>query len=214
MDWAYDKSLNLTTLENLRQDFETELRNPSAWTLQRIIVLADTSEFGARESVRLWLDHVADLTHTRGEEPLRLPQITQHEDSPFYTPRTWEEANALPSEDRKSCFGRDVEEKHKQTARLLIKFLFPESESSGLSAGDKNIIFTVASNVWPLDPPKAKGLLWVMDQEYNTWDEENEHRWENHESKDFMIFTVLFPPPIVLTPPAASPYELIDSLSS
>ena len=199
MSWAYDLSEDLVSLEELREDFETELKNPSAWTLQRIAVLAHVSRFGARETVRLWLNNVDELTYTCGEESLQLPRIAQPEDLPFHKPRTWEEVDALPHEDRESYFGQDVEESFKQVARLAIAFLFPESLNAGLSVGEKGRIFAVASTVWFHDQQKAKGLLWVMANEHpHTRDEEYENGWANSMSKKFMIYTVLFPPPIVM----------------
>ena len=195
----YDRSVKLTTLEELRGDFESELRNPSPWVLQRIRVLSQATEYGARESVKYWFNDVARSTETLAEDPLQLPPIIQYEGSPFQNPITWQEANALNGEDREEFFGWEVEQKYKKAARLSIAFLFPEARSRGLSVGDKGRIFAVVSNVWSHDPQKAKGLLWVMDKEYLVTREGVEREWANSKSKEFMIYTVLFPPPVVLT---------------
>ena len=197
---AYDPSLRLTTLEDLREDFKTELLKPSAWTLLRIAVLTRASrQFEAEERVRNWLRSVADATRSPAGRRLRLPPLRQY--LPFHRRLTWAEADALDGEDRELCFGRGVGEDYKRIARLLILFLFPEANSKGLFARDKEKIFNVASHVWLLDPPRAEGLLWALDKEYPKTREGLGHRgWENPYSKEFMIYTVLFPPPIVPLP--------------
>ena len=197
--WICDPSVKLTDLEELRGDFDSELTNPSSWTLRSIIALTDANEYGARVFVKIWLDHVVQRTGTPAGKPLQLPRVMQHEDSPFQNPITWQEADALDGEDRESFFGWEVEQKYRNDARLSIAFLFPEARSRGLSVGDKSRIFAVASNVWSHDPQRAKGLLWVMDKEYLLTREEVGREWANSKSKEFMIYTVLFPPLIVLT---------------
>ena len=195
-DWAYHRSLRLATLEDLRVGFRSELQDPSAWTLQRIIVLTRASRlFEAKEKVRNWLRSVADATRTPAGRPLRLPPLPRH--SPFYRLLTWQEIGALDDEDRELCFARDVEEDYKRIARLFILFLFPEASTRGLFASDKETIFYVASHVWLLDPRRAGGLLWVLDKEYLETREGVGRESVNPHSKEFMIYTALYPPPIV-----------------
>jgi len=195
IEWAYHQSLRLGTLEEIREDFESELLDPSAWTLQRIIVLTQASHmFEVEEKVRNWLRSVADATRTPVGRSLRLPSLPV---SPFHRPLKREEADELDDEDRESYFGRRVWEDCKRIARLAIRFLFPEAGSRGLFACDKEMIFNVASQVWLLDPPRAEGLLWVLDDEYRETREGLRRIRPNQHSKKFMIYTVLYPPPIV-----------------
>jgi len=195
-EWAYHRCLRLDTLEDLRGGFESELLDPSAWTLQRIVVLTRASRlYEAEEKVRNWLRSVADATRTPAGRRLRLPPLRRY--SPFHRILTWEEADALDGEERELCFGRDVGEDCKRIARLLILFLFPEVSSRGLFACDKEMIFDVASQVWLLDPPRAEGLLWALDNEYPKTREGLGRRRANPNSKEFMIYAVLYPPPIV-----------------
>jgi len=194
--WAWDPTLKIGSLEDLRGDFGSELVDPSAWILQRIIRLTEAgSEFAAREVLRHWFNIVALLTGTPTGGPLRLPQVIQPGD---HRPATWEEADLLDGEARESLFGREVNDMYKRGARLSILFLFPDARTKGLSAGDKKRIFTVATNVLAFDKPKAEGLLWVMDKEYTHTREEVGREWANSWSKDFMVYTVLYPPPIVV----------------
>jgi len=185
------------TFEELRGDFRSELEDPSAWTLQRIIVLTQASQFAAEEKVRLWSRTVAEETDTPVGTPLRLPPLLRPGRLPFHWSLTWEEANALDGEDREICFGREGGEYHKTVARSLILFLFPEAGSNGLYVCEKARIFTAASNVWLHNPPRAEALLWVLDKEYPGTREGNGRGWVNPHSKEFTIYTVLFPPPIV-----------------
>jgi hypothetical protein len=163
------------------------------------MLLAESGEFAAREMVKHWLDAVAQWTSTLAGEPLRLPQLPRPGDLPFHKLIGWEEASGLAGEDREFYFGQDVDEAHKQAARMLIEFFSSEARSKGLSTGDKRRLFTVALTVWPLDQSRAKGLLWVMDKEYPHTREGTGREWSNPYSKEFMIYAVLFPPPIVLT---------------
>ncbi|KAF9652262.1 hypothetical protein BDM02DRAFT_3109236 [Thelephora ganbajun] len=195
---VYDRTLKLGGLEELRGSFESELRDPSAWTLQRVAVLTDTDgEFAVREIVRLWLSLVVRSTGTLVGEPLRLPHVPRPEELPLHRPMVWDEANQLDSKARELCFGREVNELYEQDARATILFLFPEARTKGLSVLDKRRIFAVASNVWMFDQTRAEGLLWVMDREYPHTRQEDGREWANSMSKDFMIYTVLFPPPVV-----------------
>jgi len=193
--WAYHPALRLGGLEDLRGNFKSELVDPSAWTLQRMIVLTRASQFEAEEKVRNWRRSVAEATDTPAGRSLRLPKLRQY--LPFNKPLTWKQAAALDGEDRKLCFGRDAGEDYKRIARLLILFLFPEASTRGLFASDKEVIFDVASHVWLLDPPRAEGLLWALDKEYPETRAGPGRQWANAHSKEFMIYTVLYPPPIV-----------------
>jgi len=198
--WTHNSSLKLQTLEELRGDFISELQDPSAWLLQRFATLTEaSSEFGPRETVRLWYEHVVYLTYSPARGRLVLPQVTRPKSTPFYTVITWEQAHSLVGEARESCFGRNVDEVYKQAARLSIDFFVPEARTKGLSAGDKKRIFTVASCVWAYDQPRAQGLLWVLDKEYPYTRQKAEREWANDHSEAFMVYTVLYPPPIVAT---------------
>lgn len=198
--WTHNSSLKLQTLEELRGDFISELQDPSAWLLQRFATLTEaSSEFGPRETVRLWYEHVVYLTYSPARGRLVLPQVTRPKSTPFYTVITWEQAHSLVGEARESCFGRNVDEVYKQAARLSIDFFVPEARTKGLSAGDKKRIFTVASCVWAYDQPRAQGLLWVLDKEYPYTRQKAGREWANDHSEAFMVYTVLYPPPIVAT---------------
>lgn len=196
-DWVHHRSLRLDTLEALREDFESELLDPSAWTLHRMMTLTQAGQFEARVKVENWLRSVADVTNTPAGRPLLLPSLPRHTVSPFHRLLTWRDADALDGEDRELCFGRDAGEGYKRIARLLIPFFFPEARSKGLFAWDKEMIFTVASHVWLLDRPRAEGLLWALDKEYSATRVGLGRGWANPNSKGFMIYTVLYPPPIV-----------------
>ena len=198
--WTRNSSLKLQVLEELRGDFISELQDPSAWLLHRFATLTEaSSEFGPQETVRLWWEQVAYLTYDRAEGRFLLPPVFRPESTPFYTVITWEQAHSLVGEARESCFGRNVEEVYKQAARLSIDFFVPGARTKGLSAGDKKRIFTVASSVWAYDPPRAQGLLWVLDKEYPYTRQEAGREWANDHSEAFMVYTVLYPPPIVAT---------------
>ena len=199
-EWAYDQDLDIRVLEELRGGFEAELEDPSAWTLQRIMVLADASQFAARETVEMWSAAVAKSTDSAAGEPLRLPKMERPRESPFLRLRTWREADALVGEDREICFGWDVEDADKCMARSTILFLFPQVKSAGLTPGDKENIFVVASLVWSFDAVKAKALLWVLDNEHSVTDEEGDEHYDGcFTSEEFMFYTVLFPPPVVVS---------------
>lgn len=198
-EWANDESLNLTCLEQLRGRFETELEDPSAWTLQRIIVLSEAgSESAARETIKLWLDKVSLFTETPPGDQLQLTALIPPQPLPFCGALTWDEADELVGEERERVFGQNVAEKQKDRARVSIAFLFPEARSKGLSVGDKRRIFTVASYVAMHNLQRALGLLWVLDKEYpDTFERtRSEREWANDMSKEFMIYTVLLNPPI------------------
>lgn len=198
--WAHNPSLKLQALEELRGDFISELQDPSAWLLHRFATLTEASgEFGPQETVRLWYEHVVHLTYDPAEGRLLLLPVIRPESTPFYTAITWEQADSLVGEARESCFGRNVEEVYKQAARLSIDFLVPDARTKGLSGGDKKRMFTVASSVWAYDPPRAQGLLWVLDKEYPYTRQEAGREWANDHSEAFMVYTVLYPPPIVAT---------------
>lgn len=193
--WAADPK-RLRELEELRSWFRSELKDPSAWTLQRVKSLIQSNRtFAAREYVRQWLLLVAQSTETPEEAELRLPHMGGPQDLPFHRALTWEEANV-----REFCFEREVEEKQKRAARLTILFLFPEAQTKGLSAGEKKRLFTIASRVWTVDQLRAEGLLWVLDKEYPHTREEvgRVREWANNMSEDFMAYTALYPPPIVV----------------
>ena len=107
VEWAYDPTLKLETLENLRGCFGSELLGPSAWTLQRITVLTGAdNQLAPREVVRNWYECVARLTDTPAGEPLQLPRVTRPGDTPFQ--RTREEAEWLVGQARYLCFNGDV----------------------------------------------------------------------------------------------------------
>ena len=198
LKWARGPQ-TLETLEELREDFKSELKDPSGWTLQRIADITQGERlYAAKEVVRLWLLHVAKLTKTPKGKELKLPQARL----PPHKVLSWEEADELVGGAREACFGRDVEERYKRDARLAILFLFPEAATKGLSEGDKKRIFTIALKVWMLHPSRAEGLLWVMDKEYpDTRTEVGQVReWANSMSEDFMTYTALYPPPIIVTP--------------
>lgn len=200
IEWAYDSTLELETLEDLRGSFGVELVDPSAWTLQRFIVLTGANdEVETRQRVGHWYASVAEQTGTPLGEPLRLPPVTRLGNFPFHRLITWKEANLFVGEARESCFGKEVDEEHKLAARLSIEFLVPGVRNNGLSAGDKQRIFAVASTVWTISRSAAEGLLWVMDNEYADTREEVEREWVNPKSEEFMVYTVLFPPPLVPT---------------
>jgi hypothetical protein len=206
MDWANDESLDLTSLEELRGDFETELKDPSAWTLQRVMVLSEAgSESAARRIIKLWLDKVSWLTKTPPGDQLQLAPLRPPRPRPFYRVLTWDEADELVGEERERVFGRNVAESQKDLARASIEFLFPEARSEGLSVNDKRKIFTVASYVSMHFKPKALGLMWVLDKEYPNIREDTQYvvagsepDWANEMSKEFMIYTVLSNPPIMI----------------
>ena len=198
LQWV-DNPKKLQALEELRWSFRTELQDPSAWTLRRVMDLIEArSLFAAVEVVRLWLYYVAQSTCTPQGDQLRLPSVERSQNTPLHRALTWEEADGLVGEDRDRCFGREVEERYKRDARLTILFLFPEANTKGLSTGDKRRIFTIASSIWTIHSLRAEGLLWVLDKEYpNTLKEVGYAReWPNPMSKEFMIYTALFPPPI------------------
>jgi hypothetical protein len=195
--WAHDPEL-LLTLEQLRCDFSTELQDPSAWTLGRVMVLIeDHSLFAAAKVVKRWLHHVAQSTCTLQGERLRLPSVarSQHDSLRQALAR---EANRLVGEDQEQFFGREVEERYKRDARSTILFLFPNASTGGLSTGDKKRISTIASNIWAVDHLRAEGLLWVLNKEYHYTQQEAYYvsEWANYMSEEFMNYTALFPPPI------------------
>ncbi|KAF9781411.1 hypothetical protein BJ322DRAFT_1112110 [Thelephora terrestris] len=198
LEWGRDPR-RLRELEELRGDFESELKDPSAWTLQQISTLTEGDRlFKAREVVRLWLLHVAELTQS-SVGGLQLPRMRFPEVLPEDLPNrrflSWEEADESFDE---AC----LEERYKRDARLTIQFLFPESETKGLSVGDKRRIYIIASKVWGMHKSKAMGLLWVMDKEYPDTRTVvgREREWPNLMSEDFMTYAALYPPPIVVCP--------------
>lgn len=87
---------------------------------------------------------------------------------------------------------------HKNFARRSIEFLIPDARTRGLSADNRKRLFTAALSVWTIEPSKAKGLLWVMENEYPHTHEKGGREWANSRSEEFMVYTVLYPPPIVL----------------
>ena len=195
MRWADDPT-NLVDLERLRWCFSKELKDPSAWTLQRIKSLIQSKRiFAARETVKKWLSLVATSTRINAEGELRLPYIGRPDDGmPFHRVLTWEEV-----EDREYSPERDIEEKYKREARLTISFLFPEAETEGLSTEDKKRVFTVASRLWVVHHLKAEALLWVLRKEYAHTRKgvvgEVVLDWPNYMAEDFMVYTALYPPP-------------------
>jgi len=195
-EWAHDRDLNMVTLEELRGDFLSELAEPSGWTIQRFITLTEAgSRFAAQEMVRLWSISVARWTQTPAGAPLCLPELVRPGPLPFHRPVAWEEVQyrgPLPDEWK-------VQEPEKYFGRLVIRFLFPEASTKGLSAVDKERLFVAASSVWTRDPSRAEGLLWVMQHEYPYTREGTGRGYPNHKSNDFMTYTVMFPPPIALT---------------
>ena len=199
VDWIRNPALKIETLEELRGSFRSELEEPSAWVLQRVATLTNAgSEFGPRLFVRTWYHDVVRLTGTPAGEQLRLPLVTRPENTPFHRAIAWEEANQLVGEAREWSFGRNVGEEYKQIARLSINFLIPEARTEGLSAGDKRRIFTVASSVWAHDRHRAEGLLWVLEKEYPYTRQGAGREWANSCSEEFMVYTILYPPPIVI----------------
>jgi hypothetical protein len=199
LEWGREPG-KLRQLEELRGYFESELKDPSAWTLQQIATLTEgDSLFKAREVVRLWLLHVVELTQSSAGGELQLPRMRFPEVLPEVLPShkvlSWEEVDESFDE---GC----IEERYKRDARLTIQFLFPEAETKGLSAGDKRRIYTIASKVWGMHKSKAMGLLWVMDKEYADTRTVvgREREWPNLMSEDFMTYAALYPPPIVVCP--------------
>jgi hypothetical protein len=83
---------------------------------------------------------------------------------------------------------------------LAIHFLFAEARTKGLSASEKKRIFTIASRVGMVRCLKAEALLWVLEKEYPHTRQEigRPREWANSLSEDFMTYTVLYPPPIVI----------------
>ena len=153
-------------------------------------------QFAPREVVRRWYERVARLTDTPAGEPLRLPQVTRPGDTPFQ--RTWEEAEQLVSQARDLCFSGDVPDCYKNAARTSIEFLVPDARTRGLSADNRKRLFTAALSIWTVDQAKAKGLLWVMEREYPHTREKGGREWANSRSEEFMVYTVLYPPPIIV----------------
>ena len=195
--WVFGRGLKLGTLEELRGSFASELEDPSAWLLQRFAVLLDQYyDVGPRQAVRSWHNHVANMTRTPAGRRLQLPAPDPLQNSPFHRQMSWEEADQLGNNARRLCFGRDVREEYKEAARLSIEFLIPRAIREGLSALDKKRLFTVASKVWTIDRRAAEGLLWVLDKEYPETRHEVGRLWPNSESEEFMMYTVLFPPPM------------------
>ena len=198
--WARDPALKLGTLEELRGNFNSELKDPSAWVLQRLAALTNaSSDFGPREAVRLWYWDVIYLTGTPTGEPLRLPPVVRPGNTPFHRVLTWEEANQFGGQARESSFWEVVDEGCKRAARLSIDFLITDARTKGLSTGDKKRLYIVASSVWRYDRFRAEGLLWVVKNEYRYTRPGHEREWANEYSEEFMVHTVLYPPPIVLT---------------
>jgi hypothetical protein len=195
--WVFGPSSRLGMLEELRGSFTSELEDPSAWLLQRFAVLLDPyHEIGPRQAVESWYNYVANVTGTLAGKPLRLPSSTRFPNSPFHRQMGWEEASQLRGSARRLCFGRYVREEYKDAARLSIEFLIPRAARDGLSALDKKRLFTVASKVWTINPCAAEGLLWVLDKEYPETRHEVGRMWPNSQSEEFMMYTVLFPPPM------------------
>lgn len=182
--------------EELRGCFRSELEF-SARVLQRFAALTNAIATSDLErSSGFGTNEVACLTNTLAGEPLRLPTLTPLENSSFLRVASWEETILLVGQDRELCFGREVDEKYKQAARPSIEFLVSEAKALGLSA---KRIFTVVSTVWSYNELRAQGLLWVLEKEYPDirWGPRRE--WANRRSEEFMIYTVLYLPPIVIT---------------
>ena len=197
MRWAFSPTLRLGTLEELRGSFTSELEDPSGWLLQRFAVLLDPyCETGPRQAVQSWYNYVANLTGTLVGWPLRLPAPARFQNSPFHRQMDWEEASQLRGSARRLCFRRNVREEYKEAARLSIEFLVPRATREGLSALDKKRLFAVASKVWTINPCAAEGLLWVLDKDYPETRHEVGRMWPNGLSEEFMMYTVLFPPPM------------------
>ena len=157
----------------------------------------------AQEIVKLWFNSIARQTRTPVGESLRLRQPVS-DDSPFHQVVTWEVAETFVGEDRELFFNRDVDEASKRVARSSILFLFPEASTLGLSADDKKRIYTLAVDVSSYDREKAKGLAWVLEYEYPGTRKGAELVYANREARakarDFMIHTVVYPPPLFTTP--------------
>ena len=197
MRWASSPTSRLGALEELRGSFTSELEDPSAWLLQRFGALLDPyDETGPREAVQSWYNYVANLTDTLVGKQLRLPALGHFQNSPFHRQMDWEEASQLRGNARQLCFRRNVREEYKDAARLSIEFLVPKAMREGLSGLDKKRLFTVASKAWTINPCAAEGLLWVLDKEYPETRHEVGRMWPNSLSEEFMMYTVLFPPPM------------------
>ena len=191
--WAEDPKI-LRKLEELRWWFRSELEDPSAWTLQRIKSLIQVDRpFAAREVVRNWQRLVAYRTGTPEGAELRLPSIIQPE-LPFHRTLTWEEV-----EGKNFNPEWEVEDRYKRDARLAIVFLFPEAPTKGLSAQEKTKLIAIAANIWMVHSLRAEGLFWVLRNDYpHTRKEVGQMRkWANQMSEDFMVYTLLYPPPII-----------------
>jgi hypothetical protein len=188
--------IKLKELEELRHRFREELKDPSAWILQRVKNFIQSKRtFAAREVVRKWWVFVAVSTGVTAEGELQLPYIGRPGDGmPFHRALTWEEFEA-----RGYVSGRDIEEGYKWDASLTILFLFPEAQTKGLSVGEKKRMFTIASRLWSIDHLRAEALLWVLTNEYAYAGREDGAvcEWPNSMAEDFMMYTALYPPPIV-----------------
>lgn len=201
MGWIYDPALNLEALEELRGPFRSELVAPGAWTLRRFAVPTHAHcEDESRTTVRLWYEAVAESTHTPAGQPLRLPQVGWPTTSLFTRLITWEEMNKTKDAVRDLWFGREVGGEPKQVARMAINFLVPGARVRGLSEDERKRFYNLALRIWTIDPPRAEGLLWVMDKEFHRLPGRGEREWVNQYSEDFMLYTILYPPPIFTGP--------------
>ena len=200
LEWAHCPKV-LRGLEELRGCFASELEDPSAWTLQRMNELTQGARlFAAREMVRHWLSIVAQSTKTPLGEKLQLPETRLPRGLPFHKVLTWEEANALVGAAREDCFGHNMGGRYRRDAWLTIRFLFPEAATKGLSERDKKRIYNIALRIWTVDHRRAEALLWALDNEFTDTRAEigRVREWPNSMSKDFMTYTALYPPPIVM----------------
>ena len=118
--WVHDPTLDLVILEQLRGSFESELKSPSAWVIQRFAVLTGaSSDSGLQDIVKLWRDEVACLTSTPKGEPLQLPPVTLLKGSPFYKILSWEKGGPLIGKDQKWYFREEVGEKYKDRKSVV-----------------------------------------------------------------------------------------------
>lgn len=190
--WGRDPK-NLKKLEELRWTFRSELKDPSAWTLERIKALtgSDSGSVARRFMVK-WRTLVAQSTKTPEGVRLRLPDMGRPQDMPFHRVLTWGEIVA-----QKFPRGWEVEERYKQAARRVILFLFPEARTKGLSVGEKDKLITIASNIWLINCGRAEGFLWVLrkDYAYDRVEANQGRKWANSMAEDFMSYTALYPPP-------------------
>ena len=180
-----------------------DFSRPKIHTSDRPLFAPVVTVPAAQRIVKLWFDSVVRQTCTPMGEPLRL-RGPSSDDSPFHPAMTWEMVETLVGKDRDLVFNRDVDEASKRLARLSILFLFMEASTFGLSADDKKRIYNLAVDVWSYDREKAKGLAWVLEYEYPGTREGSVLVYPDDDAedkaKDFMIYSVVYPPPIFITP--------------